>query len=271
MSYLKLRKGMRIYFEDVGKGPAVIMMHGWTSTSGVYSDPVKNYLQYKARCITYDHRGHGKSKDACMEPVNMEILAEDLNRLIKALELSDITLVGWSMGAGVAMNYIKKYGCSALKQVVLCDMTPKQLNDDEWTLGLDRGKYTRKDMEESANKSFFQTYRDFSVCVKPVSAKLPGFILNHILKKKLMVCNEDILKSLAASMKTQDNRDFVEKLDVPLTYFYADPGTLFSEELAVWYKEHVHVPFKAVPFPDSSHLLISENPDKFAREIAKLL
>ncbi|MBQ1659788.1 MAG: alpha/beta hydrolase [Clostridia bacterium] len=271
MSYLKLRKGMRLYFEDVGKGPAVIMMHGWTSNSGVFSDSVKSYLQYKARCITYDHRGHGKSKDANVEPVTMEILAQDLDRLINALSLSDVTLVGWSMGAGVAMNYIKKYGCSALKQVVLCDMTPKQLNDDEWKLGLNQGNYTQKDMEEYASKDFLSQYKAFSIKAKPASAKLPNFILNHILRKKLMICNEDVLKDLASSMKSQDNRDFTEKLDVPLTYFYAEPGSLFSPELADWYKEHVNVPYKAVPFPNSTHLLISENSDKFAREIAKLL
>ena len=72
-------------------------------------------------------------------------------------------------------------------------------------------------------------------------------------------------------MKTQDNRDFVEKLDVPLTYFYAVPGSLFSPDLAEWYKDNVKVPFKAVPFQNSTHLLISENPDKFAREVAELL
>lgn len=66
----------------------------------------------------------------------METLASDLNELIQGLSLSDVTLLGWSMGAGVAMTYIRDYGCSALKQVVLCDMTPKQLNDDTWKLGL---------------------------------------------------------------------------------------------------------------------------------------
>ncbi len=44
----------------------------------------------------------------------METLASDLNELIQELSL------------------IRKYGCSALKPVVLRDMTLKQLNDTEW-------------------------------------------------------------------------------------------------------------------------------------------
>lgn len=271
MSYLKLKNGMKLYFKDVGKGSALIMMHGWTSNSDVYSKPVKNYLQYMARCITYDHRGHGKSRDANLEPVNMETLADDLNRLINALSLTDVTLLGWSMGAGTAMTYIKKYGCSALKQVVLCDMTPKQLNDDDWKLGLYKGRYTKENAEADAGNNFLTNYRNFSIGAKPVCEKLPVFILDHILKKRLMYCDEKVLRSLSSSMKTQDNRDFVEKLDVPLTYFYAVPGSLFSPDLAEWYKDNVKVPFKAVPFQNSTHLLISENPDKFAREVAELL
>lgn len=270
MSYLKLRNGMRLYYEDTGTDPAVIMMHGWTSNHSVYSKSVKR-LQRQARCIIYDHRGHDKSKEAVLEPVTMDVLANDLHELITQLALSDVTLVGWSMGAGVAMTYIKKYGCTHLRQVVLCDMTPKQLNDKEWHFGLYQGGYTQKDMEASAGKDFLSQYRAFAVGAKPSAAKLPTFILNHILKKKLMLCDETALKSLSASMKTQDNRDAIAQITVPLTYFYAVPGSLFSPALAEWYQEHCPTPFRSVAFPNSTHMFISEHPEQFADEIAKLL
>ncbi len=93
-------------------------------------------LQRKAHCIIYDHRGYGGRKDAHQETVTIERLASDLNELIEGLSPSDVTLVGWSMGESVAMTYIRNFGCFALRQVVLCDMTPKQINDTEWKLGL---------------------------------------------------------------------------------------------------------------------------------------
>ncbi len=50
-------------YEDAGSGEPVILMHGWTSSHNVYAEPVKK-LRHKARCITYDHRGHSGSKEA---------------------------------------------------------------------------------------------------------------------------------------------------------------------------------------------------------------
>ena len=72
-------------------------------------------------------------------------------------------------------------------------------------------------------------------------------------------------------MTKQDNRDVIGMITVPLTYFYADPGSIFSPKLAEWYGEHAKVPYKAVQFPNSTHMLISDNPEKFAKEVGNLL
>ena len=214
MSYFTLNNGEKLYYEDTGSGPeTLVMMHGWTSTHDVFEQPVSR-LKYKARCIIFDHRGHGGSKGARHEKTTMETLASDLNEIIQGLSLSNVTLL--------------VYGCSALKQIVLCDMTPKQLNDEEWKLGLNQGAYTREDMERDAGKDFYSLYKAFAIEAIPKLKKIPGFLLRKPLKEKLAQCDEAVLKSLASSMKAQDNRDTVEMITVPLTYFYADPGSLFS-------------------------------------------
>lgn len=270
MSEFQLKNGMKLYYEDVGSGEVVVMMHGWTSNHGVYAAPAE-LLKEKARVITYDHRGHGGSKGANGEKVTMETLASDLHELIEGLSLTDVTLVGWSMGAGVAMTYIRDFGCGALKQVVLCDMTPKQINDDTWNLGLYQGHYTQADIQRDAGKSFLKLYTAFAVGAMPKLKKIPGFLLWRALKKRLKECDESVLTSLSVSMKAQDNRHVVERITVPVTYFYAVPGSLFSPELAKWYEEHVTSPFRSVAFPDSTHMFISEHPERFAQELAKLL
>ena len=271
MSYFTLGNGEKLYYEDKGHGSdTLIMLHGWTSSRDVYERPVE-LLQEHARCIIYDHRGHGKSKDANSGNPTMETLASDLREIIQGLSLTDITLLGWSMGAGVVFNYIRLYGCDALKRIILCDMTPKQLNDDEWKLGLYQGRYTREDMERDAGKKFYTLYKEFAVGAVPRLAKIPGFLLRKPLKKRLAECDESVLRSLAASMKLQDNRPAVEQITVPFTYFYADPGSLFSPRLADWYGEHISTRYNAVRFPDSTHMFISEYPEKFAEEVEKTL
>ena len=96
MSYYTLKDGEKLYYEDIGHGPdTLILMHGWTSTHDVYAKSVE-LLQEQARCIIYDHRGHGGSKDASHEKTTMETLAGDLNEIIQGLSLSNVTLLGWS-------------------------------------------------------------------------------------------------------------------------------------------------------------------------------
>ena len=269
--YFTLSNGEKLFYEDIGSGSdTLVMMHGWTSHHEIYEKPAR-LLKAKARCIFYDHRGHGGSKEANRENVTMETLASDLNELMTGLHLERVTLVGWSMGAGVAMTYVRTYGCDALRQLVLCDMTPRQLNDSTWQLGLYQGGYTKDDMERDAGKDFFSLYKSFAVGAVPKAGKLPDFLLKPVLRKRLAACDEKVLTSLSRSMKLQDNRDAVKAVTVPLTYFYADPGTLFSPKLADWYREQAQVPFQAVPFPGVTHMLISDAPQKFAEELARLL
>ena len=271
MSYFTLGNGEKLYYEDRGQGSdTLIMMHGWTSNHEIYLKPVET-LQEQARCIIFDFRGHGKSKEANSGQPSMETLAEDLQEIVQGLSLSNVTLLGWSMGAGVILNYVRLFGCGSLKQIILCDMTPKQLNDGEWKLGLYQGRYTQEDMERDAGKDFYSLYKGFAIGAIPRLAKIPGFLLRRPLKKKLADCDESTLKSLSASMKKQDNRSAVGQITVPVTYFYADPGSLFSPALADWYKEHIVTPYRAVCFPESTHMLVTDYPEKFTEEVTKVL
>lgn len=271
MSYFTLKNGERLYYEDTGAGEqTVVMLHGWTSSHEVFA-PAVPAISRKARCVTYDHRGHGGSREANGEQVTMDTLAADLNELITGLGLRDITLLGWSMGAGVVMDYTAVYGCGALRRVILCDMTPRQINDADWKLGLYQGRYTKEDMERDAGKEFFPLYREFAVGAIPKLGKIPAFLLRKPLKEKLAACDEGVLRSLSRSMKEKDFRDCVERISVPVHYFYAVPGSLFSPALADWYAEHVRAPYRAAAFENSTHMLVSDHPDRFAQEVIRAL
>ena len=273
MGMFQLSNGEQIYFEDTGKGEkTIVMLHGWSSSHEVYA-PVVPSVAETARVITYDHRGHGGSKGANRDEVTLDLLARDLDELLDGLGLTDVTLLGWSMGAGVVMDYCKIYGCAKLREVILCDMTPRQLNDDGWKLGLYQGRYTWEEMErdQKAGKSFYSLYKDFAIGAIPKLRKVPGFLLRRPLKKRLQGCDEKVLRSLSASMKAADFRDSVGNISVPVHYFYAVPGSLFSPELADWYRDHVSARFEAVEFPDSTHMLVTDNPEKFASEVIRIL
>ena len=114
-------------------------------------------------------------------------------------------------------------------------------------------------------------YKEFAIGAIPKLRKVPGFLLKKPLTERLNACDESVLISLAKSMKEKDFRDQIGKITVPVTYFYAVPGSLFSPELAGWYEANVRTPFRAVPFEDSTHMLITDHPEKFAEEVLKVL
>lgn len=269
MSYFSLKNGEQLYYEDTGSGDeTIVMLHGWVSSRRVFA-PAIPAIRRAARCITYDQRGHGKSRDANRGTVTMDTLAEDLQELITGLGLRDITLLGWSMGAGVVLNYTARYGCGALRRIVLCDMSPRQMNDAEWRLGLYQGRFTQR--ERAEGEEFYPLYREFAVGAVPRLAKLPDFLVKILLKRRLAACDMGVVQSLAWSMLEQDLRPCVEEITVPVHYFCAVPGSLYSPELADWYRAHVRGPFHAAAFPNSTHMLVTDHPARFAREVVRVL
>lgn len=270
MSEFQLHSGSKLYYEDTGSGHTVVMLHGWTSSHEIFTKPVK-LLGDSWRLIRYDQRGHGGSRGLSGEPVTVDLLADDLNELLMGLSLTNITLLGWSMGASTVLTYIEKYGCDRLKQVVLCDMTPKKINDDTWKLGLYKGAYTAADSRMDLQKKCDVLFKEYALHTDPKLKNVPGLLLNAGLRKKMKGFDDAAVMSLFASMNEQDLRSNVAKITVPLTYFYSEPGSLYTPALAAWYGEQVNVPYKAVAFPNSTHLFISEYPEAFAAELKKLL
>jgi non-heme chloroperoxidase len=69
----------------------------------------------------------------------MDTLADDLAAVIDQLKLSDITLVGHSMGAAETVHYLAKHGARRVRKVVLlAPTTPFSTKTDDNPMGIDR-------------------------------------------------------------------------------------------------------------------------------------
>ena len=271
MGFFDLSDGERLYYEDTVDGDEVLVfVHGWMSTHEAYKAVVQG-VGSEARCITYDQRGHGLSREACQGVLDVQTLAHDLRELLEGLGLCGVNLFGWSMGADVVMTYLEEYGSDMLRQVILCDMTPRQVNDDTWKLGLYKGSFTEQDRLRDAGKSFEEIYEEFARKVMPGFEMLPSFFFDMALERQHGVCDEHVAVSLCASLKEQDHRSCFRGIDIPVAYFYADPGSLFSPELADWYAQNVSSKFTPVRFCNATHMLVAEQPAEVARELASLL
>ena len=99
--------GLRVSFTDVGKGPALLLVHGFPLSRGTWSKQVHAFRS-DHRVIAPDLRGLGES-EATDGSVPMARYAEDLFELVQHLGLDRVILVGHSMGGYVAMAFAKAY------------------------------------------------------------------------------------------------------------------------------------------------------------------
>jgi len=99
---------IELYYEDRGTGKPVLLIHGWPLSGASWERQTAALLASGHRVITYDRRGFGRSS-APSVGYDYDTLATDTYKLIEALDLHDVTLVGFSMGGGEVARYLGKY------------------------------------------------------------------------------------------------------------------------------------------------------------------
>jgi non-heme chloroperoxidase len=75
------------------------------------------------RCIAHDRRGHGRSS----QPWNgndMDTYADDLAKVVEALDLKDAIHIGHSTGGGEVARYIGRHGTKRVAKAVLISAIP---------------------------------------------------------------------------------------------------------------------------------------------------
>jgi non-heme chloroperoxidase len=107
-----------LYYEDHGSGSPVVLIHGWPLNGASWEKQTAALLAAGHRVITYDRRGFGRSSKPSAG-YNYDTFAADLDAVLTALDLTDVSLVGFSMGTGEVTRYIGKYGTSRLRKAVL--------------------------------------------------------------------------------------------------------------------------------------------------------
>lgn len=113
---------MKLFFRKSGSGKPLIILHGlfgisdnWAALSKLWSEHFTVYA--------VDLRNHGQSPHS--EEWNYEVMANDIIELMGEEKLSDVTILGHSMGGKVAMRLAIDYPMAVSKLIVV-DIAPRQ-------------------------------------------------------------------------------------------------------------------------------------------------
>jgi pimeloyl-ACP methyl ester carboxylesterase len=129
MPEIALPNGVTLAYDDRGDraDPAIVLLHG-VSMSRRYFHKQLATLSSQHRVLALDLRGHGGSEKT-EAGHTIPQYARDLRFFIEALELVQPVLLGWSMGAFVAWDFIRQFGTSLLGATIVTD---EAASDFKW-------------------------------------------------------------------------------------------------------------------------------------------
>jgi non-heme chloroperoxidase len=112
-----------IHYEDHGTGRPIVLIHGYPLNGNSWEKQERVLLGAGHRVITYDRRGFGKSSQPTVG-YDYDTFAADLDALLNHLDLTEVVLVGFSMGTGEVTRYLGTYGSDRVSKAVLMGAIP---------------------------------------------------------------------------------------------------------------------------------------------------
>ena len=253
--------GVTLHYEERGEGRPLLIVPGWGMSTRWFDGQLED-LSDRMRVIVFDPRGQGESEKVSRGQ-RMARLARDVADVISALELTDLVLLGWSLGVSTVLAYVDVYGTEGLAKVVLVDGGTKLINDPGWELGfidLEGAAGWRSLVESDLDAAAVQVVPQFFA--QPPSAGDLEWMAAEVLK-----CDQAGLGKITWNVLNQDYRDVPEKLDVPTLVVAGSHDVVIPAANAAWMAERIPGA-RLVMFEDSSHCPFIEERVRFNQEIA---
>ena len=118
MPYIETTEQFSLFYTDYPGDEPVVFAHAWGLNGDMWSYQLPELMTAGFRCVTYDRRGHGRS-DRPPTGYDIDTLADDLAAVIDRLDLSNITLIGHSMGTAEVIRYLTRHGSGRIARLVL--------------------------------------------------------------------------------------------------------------------------------------------------------
>jgi len=125
-----------VYYEDHGEGQPVVLIHGYPLDGHSWEKQSAALLKAGYRVITYDRRGFGQSSQPTAG-YDYDTFAHDLKVVLETLDLTDVVLVGFSMGTGEVGRYLGTYGSQRVARAAfLASLEPFLLKTEDNPAGV---------------------------------------------------------------------------------------------------------------------------------------
>lgn len=152
----------RLAFTEAGAsdGPVVVLLHGVGSSSDTWAELMPRLSSHR-RYLMPDYRGHGGS-DAPAGPYVVDDFVDDLVRLLDELGIERVSIIGFSIGAVIALSFALAEPERVASLVLLNSIagrTPAELDRARTRLALIRSTPPAELAPASAERWFTERFR----------------------------------------------------------------------------------------------------------------
>ena len=266
--------GTRLFYQQSGDGPDVVLVHAVTSNQAVWVfSGLPEALATHFRVTTYDLRGHGASARP-PSGYTSAVMAEDFRQLHAALGLKPALLVGHSFG-GVVSMHAAALAPACVAGVLLSDsffpgLKHVEPNFGKMTIWADlRETFARVGVELGDTVDFARLFRE-SAALAPAKMKELEDIygafgrgwLRQLPKLAETTCGDEVLSEAGLTA------DVLASVAQPVVALYDE----FSPFLATsrWLQQHLPR-CEAEIIPAAKHLAMLDNTAGFTDAVKRHL
>jgi len=144
MAFLEIAQDISLFYRDFCKAAeprqaeTLVFVASQSMPNDLWNYNLPFFTDRGMRCVAFDRRGHGRS-DAPSTGYDIDTLARDLGSVLTRLELSNVTLVGHSLGGAEVVRYLSQHAepGRVRRAVLIGATTPRIPAGPDYPQGLD--------------------------------------------------------------------------------------------------------------------------------------
>ncbi|MBA1240440.1 alpha/beta hydrolase [Pseudomonas kunmingensis] len=266
--------GVQLYYKDWGPkdGPVVTFSHGWPLNSDSWESQMLFLASEGYRVVAHDRRGHGRSSQT-WEGNDMDHYADDLAAVIEALDLKDVTLVGFSTGGGEVARYIGRHGTERVKKAVLVSAVPPMMlktADNPGGLPMEVFDGIRKASLEDRTQLYLDLASGPFYGFNRPGAKVSQGLIDNWRAQGLQAGHKNTYDSIAAFSAT-DFRGDLKKFDVPTLVIHGDDDQIVPLDSSGKASAALVKGAKLIVYPGAPHGLTDTHKERFNNDLLGFL
>ena len=268
-NFFETSDGTILYYEDYGKGDPILLVHGFCCSSQVFKRNIEG-LSRNHRLVLIDLRGHGASSKT-LTGVNSRRMAEDIKDLIEYLHLSDVTLLGWSMGGQVVLMYWRLFaGYGYVRRIGLMDSNLYPFSEGEWNRHGNR--------EFNMDKANDRLLLMMSGHEADAAAMVEGMITGEVSREEKMWIQQEIMKtppyiafSFYSDILGRDFTEYIPAVTVPMLFVGSNSPAVKGEVAVDYYVTKCPTDYEVVKLGESGHFFFYFQPERFNRIVLEFM